>query len=280
MKRINKLLFVFFTLLYFNICAQSSVDSFSNKQVTIELLLVEYIHRDGFNWGFDIFNGQKGKYSEGSYEPSNESVNLSFIYDVTGSLSDKFKVNLQSLVNENDAVVLQNPRVTVKNLKQGKINITETKYIQLQTSSINGLTTKLENIKVGVELDVTPTIKNDSLINLKVNGKISEFQITDTGGAYSVESNEINTDVTMKIDETLVIGGMIKQDEYNVQSGLIFLSKIPLIGKLFTRIEKLILQKEMVVYLSAYIHNDHDIIDYENKLLNSNLDEDIKSKYN
>ena len=89
MKRINKLLFIFFTLLYFNICAQSSVVPFSNKQVTIELLLVEYIHRDGFNWGFDIFDGQKGKFSSGSYEPGNESVNLSFIYDVTGSLSDR-----------------------------------------------------------------------------------------------------------------------------------------------------------------------------------------------
>lgn len=281
MINIKRILFVFFTLLYLNICAQSSVNSYSNKQVTIELLLVEYIHRDGFNWGIDILNAQKGKFSEGSFTPGEENSNFSSVYDITSSLTDKFKFNLQSLVNDNEASILQNPRVTVENSKTGKINITEDKYIQLQTSSINGLTTQLQKIQVGVKLEISPKIKDNSLINLKVNGSLSEFQIISaTGGDYSVETNLIDTDVTMRNDETLVIGGMIKKEDINIESGVLILRKIPLIGKLFTRIEKRVIQKEMVLYLTAYIHNDSDKIDYETKLFNKNFDEEVKSKYN
>ena len=109
-------------------------------------------------------------------------------------------------------VFLQNPRVTVQNTKTGKININEDKYIQLQTSSINGLTTHLQKIQAGVSLEIKPTIMSDSLLNLKVVGSISEFQIiSETGGDYSVETNKIDTDVTMKNNKTLVIGGMIKK---------------------------------------------------------------------
>lgn len=270
---------IFFLVLKIN--AQNTINAFSEKQVTIELLLVEYIHRDGFNWGIDILNAQKGKFSEGSFTPGNENVNFSSVYDITSSLTDKFKFNLQTLVNDNDASILQNPRVTVQNSKTGKINITEDKYIQLQTSSINGLTTQLQNIQVGVKLEILPEIKDNSLINLKVKGSLSEFQIINaTGGDYSVETNLIDTDVTMRNDETLVIGGMIKKEDINSESGVLILRKIPLIGKLFTRIEKRVIQKEMVLYLTAYIHNDSDKIDYETKLFKKNLDEEVKSKYN
>lgn len=280
MKSLNNLVHLCFTLLYLNVCAQDSLGVSSDKQVTIELLLVEYIHEGGFNWGIDIFNAEKGKFSQGSFAPDNSGINLSYVYDTTGSLSEKFKFNLQSLVNNNDALILQNPRVTVKNLNVGKINITEDKYIQLQTASINGLTTKLEKIQVGVNLDVTPTIISDTLINLKVNGKISEFLYLGVGGGeFSVEGNEINTNITMGNDQTLVIGGMIKQEEFNNESGLIFLRRIPLIGKLFSRIEKRVLHKEMVLYMTAYIHNTSDKIDYETKLLNKNLEEDIKKTF-
>ena len=47
----------------------------------------------------------------------------------------------------------------------------------------------------------------------------------------------------------------------------------------FSRIEKRVLHKEMVLYMTAYIHNTSDKIDYETKLLNKNLEEDIKKTF-
>ena len=240
------------------------------KQVTIELLLVEYIHRDGFNWGIDILSAQKGKFGQTALIPGELENSITTVYDISKSLKDKFKINLQALVEDNDAKILQNPRITVQNTQTGNIDITEDKYIQLQTSSMNGLTTNLEKIQAGVRLKISPTILSDSLLNIVVEGSISEFiSLSDTGGDYVIETNNINTQVTIKENNTLVIGGMIKREFDNYESGIRFLRKVPILKYLFTRIEKRMIQKEMVLYLTAFTHQAQQEIEYDNLLINN-----------
>ena len=254
---------------------QESKDDLSQQSITVELLMVEYTHENGFNWGIDILNAQKAKFGETSLS-TNNSNNISFNYSIKNSLDEMFKINLQALVEENIATITQNPRVTVTQGKNAKIDIKETKYIQLQSASNNGLTTNLTPIKAGINLDITPEIINESKIHLIVNGVISEFQETSlTSGDYSIESKSINTEVNINHGQSLVIGGLIKEEDVSLESGVPVLRKIPLIGKLFSRVEKRTNYKEIVIYITIYIG---DVDQKESKNKNNELKKGINIK--
>ena len=255
--------------------SQESKDDLSQQSITVELLMVEYTHENGFNWGIDILNAQKAKFGETSLS-TNNSNNISFNYSIKNSLDEMFKINLQALVEENIATITQNPRVTVTQGKNAKIDIQETKYIQLQSASNNGLTTNLTPIKAGINLDITPEIINESKIHLIVNGVISEFQETSlTSGDYSIESKSINTEVNINHGQSLVIGGLIKEEDVSLESGVPVLRKIPLIGKLFSRVEKRTNYKEIVIYITIYIG---DVDQKESKNKNNELKKGINIK--
>jgi len=241
--------------------AQESKNEFEDKSVTVELLLVEYVHEDGFNWGIDINNAQRvsnrvpDQITDASLLAGDTgSANLSFNYDVVSDAIDStFRLNLQALVKESYARIAQNPRVTVTHGESAEINIKDERWIQLQSASQNGLTTELQKLDAGIDLKITPTVVDDLRINLDVEGSISEFQPAGPDGEHNIESSTINTIVTMNKDQTLVIGGLIKEVQFNLESGTPFLRKIPGIGKLFTRIEKTKRFKEVVIYLTVYI---------------------------
>jgi type II secretory pathway component GspD/PulD (secretin) len=243
---------------------QESIDALSQQSITVELLMVEYNHENGFNWGIDILNAQKAKFGESSLSTSSGN-NISLSYSIKNSLDEMFKLNLQALVQDNIAKITQNPRVTVTQGKKATLNIQETKYVQLQSASNNGLTTNLVQINAGINLDITPEIINESKIHLIVSGVVSEFQETSsTGGDYTIESKTINTEVNISHGETLVIGGLIKEEDINLESGVPVLRKIPLLGKLFSRIEKKTFYKEIVIYITIYI-GDVDQKESKNK---------------
>ena len=223
--------------------------------------MVEYTHENGFNWGIDILNAQKAKFGESSLSASSGN-NISLSYSIKNSLDEMFKLNLQALVQDNIAKITQNPRVTVTQGKKATLNIQETKYIQLQSASNNGLTTNLTKIEAGV---------------------ISEFQETSlTSGDYSIESKSINTEVNINHGQSLVIGELIKEEDVNLESGVPVLRKIPLIGKLFSRVEKRTNYKEIVIYITIYI-GDVDQKESKNNELKKgiNIKEEIPktSKY-
>ena len=233
----------------------------SQQSITVELLMVEYTHENGFNWGIDILNAQKAKFGESSLSASSGN-NISLSYSIKNSLDEMFKLNLQALVQDNIAKITQNPRVTVTQGKKATLNIQETKYIQLQSASNNGLTTNLTKIEAGV---------------------ISEFQETSlTSGDYSIESKSINTEVNINHGQSLVIGELIKEEDVNLESGVPVLRKIPLLGKLFSRIEKKTYYKEIVIYITIYI-GDVDQKESKNNELKKgiNIKEEIPktSKY-
>ena len=255
---------------------QESKDDLSQQSITVELLMVEYAHKNGFNWGIDILNAQKAKFGETSLS-TNNSNNISFNYSIKNSLDEMFKINLQALVEENIAKITQNPRVTVTQGKNAKIDIQETKYIQLQSASNNGLTTNLTPIKAGINLDITPEIINESKIHLIVSGVISEFLETSlTSGDYSIESKSINTEVNINHGQSLVIGGLIKEEDVSLESGVPVLRKIPLIGKLFSRVEKRTNYKEIVIYITIYIG---DVDQKESKNKNNELNKETFEIY-
>jgi type II secretory pathway component GspD/PulD (secretin) len=223
---------------------------FKPIRVSIELLIVEYSHGDQFSWGIDVTSGQTGRLSDINYNPG---AGIDFSYSFLGQLNPNFKANLRALVEKEYANILTNPHVVTTNNEKATIEIKEKRYVQLQTASINGLTTNLQSIDAGISLDVTPVVMSNDDIQMTVKGNSSDFLISEAEGEINTLTNAINTKVMVKNGETLIIGGLIEAEEADGVSGVPILRYIPVLNLLFRNKTKVKNYLETVIYITPYI---------------------------
>lgn len=219
--------------------------------VFLELLVVEYFHGDSFTWAFDIIEGTKSRVSDLSYVPG--LGNLSGLYEVIADLPEAFRLNLTALVADNEARVVTNPHVAVRNGEPGRIDFEEELHVILSNETENfGVTRTLEELEAGVELEVTPQILASRLVDLEVSGEVAVF-VRAPEGQFAIDRQTVTTKVLVESGSTLVIGGLVTRKMNREESGVPFLRRIPLIGRLFE--QELVEERyvETVVYITPYI---------------------------
>lgn len=232
--------------------------------VSIEFLLVEYFHEHDFNWGIDLTQGSSGNFSSTNYTPGASSGDISFMYSAISKLAPNFHLNIRALVNEDRAKVMTNPHLAVLSGHSANLNIIDRRTIVLETATINGVTTTLQNIEAGINLNIVPVPTHDSLIHLKIQGKVSEFLPFSNAGEFLIEENEINTQVAVLDGQTLIIGGLIQEETNMLEGGVPILRKIPLIGLLFKTKREVKNYVERVMYITPYLHPIQNESEYRN----------------
>lgn len=160
------------------------------------------------------------------------------------------------------AKLLANPRVLVLDNELAEIKIVEQIPYQQLTESTEGSggvgTTEFRD--VGVELRVTPHLTRDGLIHLRLNPKFStavgSVNIVSGGDTIPqpvVATRETITTALIRDKETVVIGGMKKQDKLQEISKVPFLGDLPLLGGLFRFEGESTVNSELVVFITPHI---------------------------
>jgi general secretion pathway protein D len=68
-----------------------------------------------------------------------------------------------------------------------------------------------------------------------------------------VNKIETNTNLVVQDGETIILGGLIREDTTNTIDGIPFLSKIPLIGSLFSTTTKNTTRAELILLLTPHV---------------------------
>jgi general secretion pathway protein D len=164
--------------------------------------------------------------------PSPTAAGLTFgIFDGE-DLGIPFIVN--AALNRNDANVLSVPSVLVANNK-GAV-VTSEDQIPFQTSNAvqGAVGTNVEYTDAGITLSISPSISAEKYLRLNILLEVSSFR----GEAQNNlppprATRSIQTSVTLPDGATMWLGGIIRDDNTSGQSGIPYLSEIPLIGGLF-----------------------------------------------
>ena len=113
---------------------------------------------------------------------------------------------------------------------------------------------------VGVELRVTPHLTREGLIHLTLNPKFSTItgSVNIVSGADTipqpvVATRETITTALIKDKETVVIGGLKKQDKIQETSKIPLLGDLPLLGALFRFEGESTTNSELVVFITPQI---------------------------
>ncbi len=115
-----------------------------------------------------------------------------------------------------------------------------------------GLLNQVTYEDVGITLRIKPQVNESKYVRLEVDQEVSSVGApTDLGPTRSKRS--IKTIVLVKDQSTVVIGGLIRDDENESETKVPFLGDIPLIGLLFRTTNTVKTKQNLVLMLTPYI---------------------------
>lgn len=227
-------------------------------QVLIEAQIIEVTLDDESAFGVEWMWEQNTTISESAYR-QNGSTDFGLVDEIFGLkygiLSEKLDTMLHALTKDTKVNILSTPRIMTKNNQEAVINVGQEVpfLVSTQETATGGVLTSTDFRNVGVILTVTPRINRSGTVSLDLNQQINsliEFTLFD---APIISTREATASVTINDRQTMVIGGMIKDDKTETVHKISFLGDIPLLGNLFRRTDTRIEKTELMVFITPHV---------------------------
>lgn len=200
--------------------------------------------------GTSVTPGSSGAFT---YTISNAAGNISAVLSALASKS------LLKVISSPSLMVLDNHTAAIQVGTQEPVNTGSV----INTNS-NYTSTSIQYKDTGVMLGVTPAVNAGDLVTLDINQIVSSLSATasttaGTSGYPRFLQRQINSKVSVRSGETIVLGGLIRDEAENRKSGLPLLSSIPVLGALFgthnTRVDRTEL---LVIITPRVLRSDED----------------------
>ena len=172
-------------------------------------------------------------------------------------VGNNLQVALRALEATGKTQVLSAPSLVVMNNQQAQIQVGDNIPIsQTTVNTINSDTTlsSVEYLQTGVILDVVPRINPGGLVYLDI-----KQQVSDAGATSSTQVNpristrSIATQVAVQSGETVLLGGLIRQDDVDTASRVPYLGRVPGLGWLFRATARSKGRTELIVLITPRV---------------------------
>ena len=170
----------------------------------------------------------------------------------SGSGQYLLNLELSAIESEGEGEVVAQPRVITADGQQAVIKSgTEIPYEVASSSGATSITFK----EAVLSLSVTPRITPDDrvLMELTVN-QDAQGALTTAGPA--IDKNEVKTQVLVANGETIVLGGIYQTENSESLVKTPFLGDLPIIGRLFRRVEVSDVRTELLIFITPKLFND------------------------
>ena len=245
-------------------------------QVLIEAKIVEatmdFSRQIGTNWGagWGIQNSdpragigpQPGYNTLGGTYGGTSAVNFPASSNTTGSLGFNFtrlagtplvlSASLQAMETTNKGKIISTPKVMTLDNKKAHIEQgLEIGYLVPPTTAGAPATTAFKDVKL--TLDVTPHVSKDNRVSLLIDIKKSDIYNYTSTGIPDLTTKAAMTELLVDDGDTLVIGGITKASDTKTNTGVPWLSKIPVMGYLFNSTDDAIDNSELLIFITPRI---------------------------
>jgi len=168
------------------------------------------------------------------------------------------KAILRALVEDGKGKVLANPKVLSLDGKPASVFIgDEVKYVIRVDVTPQGTNVTTETARVGVQLHTISRISADGYITMNLHPEVSVItDWIDTPAGLTlpeISRRFIDSTIRVKDGETIVIGGLIKDQEIQSISGIPILKDLPILGELFKFKSSRKTRSEVVMFITPRI---------------------------
>jgi len=149
-------------------------------------------------------------------------------------------------------VVMNNQEAHIQVGDQVPIN--QTSLIGLGgTSSTNTTASSVTYLPTGVILDVQPRVNPGGLVYLNVHQQVSAAGVVNSQGNPTISQRDVATQVAVQSGQTVLLGGLITQNNTVANTGVPFLSDIPVLGRLFGTTSRSRNRTELIVLITPKV---------------------------
>lgn len=260
------------------------------KRITYDLLIIQYQESGTSSWtpSLKVRPVELGDALLASAEVG--SV-MDLQFNVITSFGLTFAAKLNTALTESKAKIFAD--TTLHGVSGSNIKFQNTSTYRYRDTAVDPDTGKpvytgvTREIVSGLMLDIEGWVSGDGMVTTKVSASVSKrgADVSNSiGNPPPTYEKVITTQVRSRSGEPVVLSGLVQDDSVLVQERMPLLSKIPLIGYLFTSQSKTNEKTEMVIYLIPHLEEENTgtkqkTIDLEGKDISIKRNEAIYHKY-
>lgn len=218
----------------------------------------------GFNWllsqfnagGYIVNGGMGPKRTADASSPQGIALNIA-------SIAGDPRALLTALATSSKVRVLSNPSIVTVSGQMASIQVgQDVPILTSQISNANtgsGTLNTVQYRNVGVILKVKPTIRAGGRVDLEIGQEVSGVSTVETGLGNSpvVNTRKVETRLSTSDGNTMLIGGLIREQREGANAGIPYLKDIPLVGALFrTKGGTTSTRTEMVLLITPHVMED------------------------
>lgn len=127
-------------------------------------------------------------------------------------------------------------------------------------SAITSPFTTYTREEVGIKLEVTPHVNEGDIVVLDITQEVSSISSLDSTDGVITNNREIKTQIFSRDGETVVLGGLIKDDLQTSERRVPVLGSIPVVGNLFRSQSTRKNKTNLLVFIRASIVRDDKML--------------------
>jgi general secretion pathway protein D len=242
-------------------------------QVLIEATIAEVQLNDQLRYGVQYFL-EAGSFAGGFTRSAVANAvgpvlapGFSFLFTPGSS-----QITIDALSQLTQVKVLSAPSVVVQDNSEAVLNVSQEIPVQTQAQqsvqAVSNVLNSFEYRDVGVILQVKPRINSNQAVSLEIAQEVSRCDnCTPTQLNPTFTKRKITSRVNVQSGQTVVLGGLIQDNETRIHNGIPLLSEIPVVGNLFGTTDNVNQRNELIVFITPrVIRNTEDARDVSEEL--------------
>lgn len=252
-------------------------------QVLIEASIIEVTLDDSLRYGLQWFfkdrqrnglSGSGGLFNSDSATAGSltGAISQGFSYTLrSGGLGGDIRVVLNALASKSLLKVISSPSLMVQDNFTANITVGSQQPVSAGTTisgSSNIISNNIQYKDTGVNLSVTPSVNAGNMVNMVIAQAVTDLGTLDNATEqYSFLQRQLTTKVAVRSGETLVLGGLIRENSTTGRSGIPLLQDIPVVGKLFGSTNNGSARTELLLTITPrVVRSDQELRDISGEL--------------
>lgn len=233
------------------------------RQVMIEVLVTEVSEDHLKEIGLEAFikgtkDGKTGIIDllTGNISDSSVRIGVTHLGDLWDGWGLDYQAVIKALISTGVAEIRATPKLVTQEGRLANIFIGKDRYYTIATGVEPYIYSRLEVIKVGITLEITPYVSDEDEITVEVKAIVSDVTGMGVTGLPVINTRDVNTRIRVSDGESIVIGGLQVDDKRKRVKKIPILGDIPLIGFLFRNTSNETSKTEIIIVITPHLLKD------------------------
>jgi general secretion pathway protein D len=226
------------------------------KQVLLEVVIVEVLLTDSFRYGVEwaLQEGDVNVGTDGAFDVA-DIGGLSIFSGGTGDM-----IRARFFADKQNVNILSRPSVLVRDGVTANIDVGASISVQGAVTTNpdgNAISTSREYLKTGIKVSVTPTVNAQGVVIMTIDQSLSN-EVEGSGGAGgnpNIFERNLSTEVVAESGQTIMLAGLIDEQQSEGANKVPGLGDLPLVGGLFKSKTQSNTKKELVLMITPKVIN-------------------------